>query len=106
MVLQGASKAFGVDVLRFLPILPVMQLSRFLSALAFSAAAVSAKRSLRHIGPAAERLEAIDARRLQAEPRITNEYVPTVKRASSGSYQYLTNKTQSMPSQTITDRNE
>lgn len=72
-----------------------MQLSSLVSALALSSA-VSAKRSLRHIGPVGDRLEALDARRLQEqEPRIVNDYVPTVKRASSSSgYQYLTNKTQ------------
>lgn len=67
-----------------------MQLSRFLSALALSAAAVSARRSLRHIGPVGERLE---ARRASAEPQIRNEYYPPTKRASSSDYQFLTNKT-------------
>lgn len=70
-----------------------MQLSSFLSALALSAAAVSARRSLRHVGPVGERLEAHMAAR--AEPQIETEFVPATKRASSASdYQFLTNKTQ------------
>lgn len=69
-----------------------MHMPRILSALALSAAAVSARRSLRHIGPVGERLEAV---RAPVEPQIRNEYPPAAKRASSSSYQFLTNKTQS-----------
>lgn len=68
-----------------------MQWSRLLSALAFSAVAVSAKRSLRHMGPLGERLQ---AKTIQREPQIRNEYLPVARRASTDTYQFLTNKTE------------
>lgn len=69
-----------------------MHMPRILSALALSAAVVSAKRSLRHVGPVGERLEAL---RTPVEPQVRNDYLSaTTKRASSSSYQFLTNKTQ------------
>lgn len=66
-------------------------MTRILSALALSAAAVEARRSLSHVGPVGERLEAVRSSR---EPQVRNEYLPATKRASSASYQFLTNKTQ------------
>lgn len=70
-----------------------MHFTQFLSALAFSATVVSAKRSLSHVGPVAERLAAKTVKR---EHQIKNEYLPAVKqRASTSDYQFLTNKTQS-----------
>lgn len=67
-----------------------MQLSVLLSALALSAAGVSARRDLRHVAPVAERLQT-----RKPEPRIQNEYAAEIKRTTSSSgYQYLTNSTQ------------
>lgn len=70
-----------------------MQWSHILSALAFSAAAVSAKRSINHVGPIAA--ERIAAKTIHREPQIRNEYLPATKRASTSDYQFLTNKTES-----------
>lgn len=73
-------------------ITPKMQWSRVLSAIALSAATVSAKRSLAHVSPAAERLA---AKTVHREPQIRNEHLPTMAhRASTSDYQFLTNKTQ------------
>lgn len=71
-----------------------MQLSHLVSTIAVSAVMVSAKRSLFHVGPVAERLQSEMVPR--AEPQIQNEYFPSIKRAAStAGYQFLTNKTQS-----------
>lgn len=68
-----------------------MQLSHFL--LAVTATAVSAKRrDLRHVAPVGERLQARKAAAI-AEPQIQNEYAPSIKRATTSDYQFLTNKT-------------
>lgn len=69
-----------------------MQWSRILSAIALSTATVSAKRSLAHVGPVAERLA---AQAVHREPPTTNDDLPTpFSKRTSSAYQFLTNKTQ------------
>lgn len=71
-----------------------MQWSRVLSAIVLSAATVSAKRSLAHVGPVAERLAARTVHR-EEPPQIRNEHLPAVaQRAATSDYQFLNNKTQ------------
>lgn len=67
-----------------------MQWSRILSAIVLSTATVSAKRSLAHVGPVAERL----AVHREPPPTTNNDLSARFPIRTSSAYQFLTNKTQ------------
>lgn len=70
-----------------------MKLSGLLSSLALSASAVTARRSLQHVGHVADRL----GQRQKApvkEPRSTPEYA---EKSTNASWHYLTDKTKGEP---------